>query len=775
MNSKKFISAISACAIGFSVFAAVPEEVVRAEIGDVHLDQSNFPDQAFLEYLTRFDKDGDTYLSLAERDNVKSINVDDLGISTLQGLTYFANLSWLSCSDNSLNSLDLTGMTNLKYVTCKNNELTYFDAARCTELIRLELGDNNLSERHTFNISDSVKLQKLRIENNEFTSLDLGTSYTCLQELICYGNELTSLDVTGLSDLRYLTCSENQLTDVDISGNPLLEQLVCSGNALSSLDVAGHDHLIMLECDYNGLTTLDVSNLPALESLNCHSNRITSLQADNCPSLVCVYCPDNNISSISFQGSGALQYLNMGNNELTGTLDLSGMSNLLQLTCSENDLTGIVADSPVLSYLNMSENNISQFDTDAYPELVILYCSGNPLASLDISANPELIAVEASETGLEYLDIRNNPELINVYENGFARHWPYMLSIPEDAVYLERSSAYPLFDRYAPVFVVSYKHVSYMHIDIDDGVTVLTTDEEYDSYIAAHTQPEEPEEPAQPAPNGGTTPAPSGNGTPTPTPSIPASSSQPVTETGVAGFVERLYTVALGRASDPAGKQDWIDAITMRGETGASCARGFLYSPEFLNKGVSNEEFVAVLYRTFFDREPDQAGFNAWVGVLNNGTSKEEVIEGFINSTEWANLCLFYGIRNGGTGVPNIEIEPNRGTIDFATRLYTTCLARSADEDGLMAWARQLANQRDTGSGAARGFFFSSEFTGQNVSKGEFVTRLYRTFMDREPDQSGFDAWVAQLDSGVSREEVFEGFAQSPEFTRICASYGIIR
>ena len=92
-----------------------------------------------------------------------------------------------------------------------------------------------------------------------------------------------------------------------------------------------------------------------------------------------------------------------------------------------------------------------------------------------------------------------------------------------------------------------------------------------------------------------------------------------------------------------------------------------------------------------------------------------------------------------------------------------------------MAWARQLANQRDTGTGAARGFFFSSEFTNQNVNNGEYVTRLYRTFMGREPDEAGFNAWVAQLDAGVSREEVFNGFAESPEFTRICSSYGIIR
>lgn len=47
--------------------------------------------------------------------------------------------------------------------------------------------------------------------------------------------------------------------------------------------------------------------------------------------------------------------------------------------------------------------------------------------------------------------------------------------------------------------------------------------------------------------------------------------------------------------------------------------------------------------------------------------------------------------------------------------------------------------------------------------------------MGREPDEAGYNAWVGQLNSGVSREEVFNGFAQSQEFTQICAWYGIAR
>ena len=279
--------------------------------------------------------------------------------------------------------------------------------------------------------------------------------------------------------------------------------------------------------------------------------------------------------------------------------------------------------------------------------------------------------------------------------------------------------------------------------------------------------------PVTPAPSGTeTTPGTGNTGTSvTPTPAEDDSG----TRRGVEAFVERLYTVALGRNPDPAGQQDWVDAIRERGQTGADVARGFLYSPEFINKDCSNEVFVQTLYQTFFDRAADPAGLEAWVGVLDGGESRQDVIEGFINSTEWANLCLFYGIRSGGTGVPSIEIEPNDDIIAFCTRLYTTCLGRNADQNGLMAWARQLANQRDTGAGAARGFFFSEEFLGRNVDNDEYVRRLYLTFMGREPDEAGYNAWVAQLDSGISREEVFEGFVGSQEFTRLCAYYGIVR
>ena len=48
----------------------------------------------------------------------------------------------------------------------------------------------------------------------------------------------------------------------------------------------------------------------------------------------------------------------------------------------------------------------------------------------------------------------------------------------------------------------------------------------------------------------------------------------------------------------------------------------------------------------------------------------------------------------------------------------------------------------------------------------------YRTFLDREADPDGLNAWVQALQQGSDRDTVAAGFANSPEFAAIMAKYG---
>ncbi|MBO7452037.1 MAG: DUF4214 domain-containing protein [Clostridiales bacterium] len=244
----------------------------------------------------------------------------------------------------------------------------------------------------------------------------------------------------------------------------------------------------------------------------------------------------------------------------------------------------------------------------------------------------------------------------------------------------------------------------------------------------------------------------------------------------VSKFVCRLYTVALGREAEESGKVYWTDLLVSKKVNGADAAKMFIISQEFSDRRTSNEQYVKILYDTFFDRPMDDGGRDYWTNLLNNGHSRESVLMGFINSKEWNDICNSYGIESGAVLTATPSTAKDTAKIKgFAERLYTKALNREAEASGLEYWTDMLVSGKITGKEAAYKFVFSQEFKDSNVSNEEFVMRLYRLFMDREYDQSGFDYWVGELNNGVDRNTVFNGFSGSEEFGNICDSVGIAR
>ncbi len=250
----------------------------------------------------------------------------------------------------------------------------------------------------------------------------------------------------------------------------------------------------------------------------------------------------------------------------------------------------------------------------------------------------------------------------------------------------------------------------------------------------------------------------------------PAEESEPT----FSDFVERLYVVALGRASEPEGKAFWSEHVGNGDLTGAACANEFLLSKEFKDRGLNDEQFLEVLYKTFFDRnaKEDPDGFNFWMNSLKT-QGRDVVVDCFINSTEWCNVCATYGVKSGATRAKATIASKNATA--FATRLYTECLGRDPEEGGLKFWSLGLTNLELTGSAAAHEFFFCQEFNDHKFDNKELITRMYKTFMGREPDDNGMKFWLDSMDKGMTKQDVFDCFVKSPEFTQICKDYAIER
>jgi peptidoglycan/xylan/chitin deacetylase (PgdA/CDA1 family) len=115
----------------------------------------------------------------------------------------------------------------------------------------------------------------------------------------------------------------------------------------------------------------------------------------------------------------------------------------------------------------------------------------------------------------------------------------------------------------------------------------------------------------------------------------------------VNAFITRFYLQCLDRQPDAGGLAGWVNALLNHSITGAAAANGFINSPEFISKNLSNDAYLKVMYKAFFDREPDPQGYSDWMGQLNSGSSRQYVLAGFVNSTEFANLCTKFGIERG--------------------------------------------------------------------------------------------------------------------------------
>ena len=369
----------------------IPGNAVKADGDPVAINETNFPDEVFRNYVAaNFDTDEDEALSQEEIEDAKTVSLYGEGCQSLDGIRFLTSLEELDCSGNQLTELDLSGCSSLKRIYCGENQLTSLD------------------------ISDCSLLEELNCYNNNLTSLDLSNCPE-LTFLGCGINQLTGLDVSNCPELRELYCYDNNLTSLDISGNENLSELVCWANEISELDVKDCASLIELVCHANDLSTLDISGCTALLELYCYENHITSLTLGNLTELYDLYCDDNQIETLDLSGCPNIIQLTCSRNQLTG-LDLSGCTHIQKIECNENELTELnVKNCAVLHSLECSENQLTGLDLTGCSSLERLACCENLLTSVDISDCVNIEQLDVGDNELESIDISKNELLTDFF------------------------------------------------------------------------------------------------------------------------------------------------------------------------------------------------------------------------------------------------------------------------------------------------------------------------------------------------------------------------
>lgn len=169
----------------------------------VEINDTNFPDLDFQKYVndkidtvdtTSGKKDGK--LSKAERDAVTKISITNTNCTDLTGIAYFANLTELNCYHNKLTTLDVSKNAKLSALRCYNNGMVELNLGDITHLTLLECNDNNLTE---LDVSKNPYLEELQCRENKLRRLVIGKKYSSVKGLYLRGNQLTSLDLSGIT------------------------------------------------------------------------------------------------------------------------------------------------------------------------------------------------------------------------------------------------------------------------------------------------------------------------------------------------------------------------------------------------------------------------------------------------------------------------------------------------------------------------------------------------------------------------------------------------
>lgn len=246
---KRLLSILLLCCM---VLTLLPTAALAA--GDVAIDETNFPDEKFREYVkTKFDKDNDDILSADEIAEAKEISVEGNPITSFKGIEYFTALTSLECSRTKLTSLDTSHNKKLGYLRC-----------------------NYIPDLTTLNVSQNTELKVLYCNDNALADLDL-TNNSALETLECGENEFTTLDLSKNTNLKYFGFFNGKLSSLDLTNNTNLEELYFCGNNFSTIDISKNTKLKFLHLFSNQLITLDTSKNSNLQRLWVYTNPLTSM------------------------------------------------------------------------------------------------------------------------------------------------------------------------------------------------------------------------------------------------------------------------------------------------------------------------------------------------------------------------------------------------------------------------------------------------------------------------------------------------------------------
>lgn len=233
-----------------------------------------------------------------------------------------------------------------------------------------------------------------------YTSVKGIEAFVNVAELELWGNNLTSVNLSGMS----------KLTSLWIQNNPLLE----------SIDVTGCNSLVYFEAHTNAkLASADLSNLPVLETVHLHTCPVlATVKLDNSGATT-VYCGNNPaLAELTVSGCNRLVHLECWSSSLQ-SLDLSNLKGELRVWCQMSPLLGkLLCASSNLVRIEAWQNSLYNIDFSGCAKLQEAYVQDQTTtasASIKLDGCVELLNLQAQNNKLKSIDASSCVKLVTLW------------------------------------------------------------------------------------------------------------------------------------------------------------------------------------------------------------------------------------------------------------------------------------------------------------------------------------------------------------------------
>jgi len=221
----------------------------------------------------KIDANSNNEIEVSEALNISYLNLIECGITSLEGIQYFANLENILFGHNPIASVGtvLDNLVNLKHITCRYTAISHLNLE--PHPILEGLSASGMANLTSIDLSGMHNLKYLYLDNcNSLISVDVSDCYNMIEMSVSNCRNLQALNIkNGINEdcnfgycdnLRYICCDDVQLSYV--TGRVSYDAADdCEVNTYCSLNPGGLFYVIKgnekFDIDRNGCTVTDPS------------------------------------------------------------------------------------------------------------------------------------------------------------------------------------------------------------------------------------------------------------------------------------------------------------------------------------------------------------------------------------------------------------------------------------------------------------------------------------------------------------------------------------